>query len=241
MEIGKDRVMSVKNLNYQWLSIVLLSLVFTGLNGCDNDSQEQGPETATARLKVLSEDMSADDITQIRALIKAGADVNVKGTDDRTALWVAAWKGHAEIVKLLLESKADVNAANIYSATALIVASQTDIVKALLEAKADVNAAHANGGTALSRAASIGNTEIVRMLLEAGADVDAKSRVVGMTALWQAASRGHAEIVKALLEAKADVNAKAHLDGKDYTPLSIAKMMGRAEVIKLLKEYGAKD
>ena len=164
--------MSVKNRNYQWLSIVLLSLVFTGLNGCGSD-----PETATARLKVLSEDMSADDITEIRALIKAGADVNVKGTDGRTALWLAAWKGHGEIVKLLLESKADVNAANIYSATALIVASQN----------------------------------------------------------------GHTEIIKALLEAKADVNAKAHLDGKDYTPLSIAKMMGRAEVIKFLKEYGAKD
>ena len=230
--------MSVKDRNYQWLSIVLLSLVFTALNGCGRD-----PETATARLKVLSEDMSADDITEIRALIKAGADVNVKGTDGRTALWVAAWKGHAEIVKLLLESKADVNAANIYSATALILASHnghTEIVKTLLEAKADVNAAHANGRTALSQAASIGNTEIAKLLLEAGADVDAKSRV-GMTALWQAAEKGHAETVKALLEAKADVNAKAHLDGKDYAPLSIAKMMGRAEIVKLLKEYGAKD
>ncbi len=231
--------MSVKHQNYQWLSIALLSLVFTGLNGCGSN-----PETATARLKVLSEDMSADDITEIRALIKAGADVNVKGTDGRTALWVAAWKGHGEIVKLLLESKADVNAANIYSATALIVASQnghTEIIKALLEAKADANAAHANGRTALMQAAYSGNTEIVKLLLEAGADVDAKGRSTGITALWQAAMNGHTETVKALLEAKADVNAKAHLDGKDYTPLSIAKMMGRAEIVKLLKEYGAKD
>ena len=236
-------VMSVKKRNCPWLSIVLVSFVLTGLNGCDSDSQEQDPETATARLKVLSEDMSADDITEIRALIKAGADVNAKGTDGRTALWIAAWKGHGEIVNLLLESKADVNAANNYSATALIVASQnghTGIIKALLEAKADANAAHANGQTALMQAAFSGNTEMVKLLLEARADVNAKSRV-GMTALWQAVQNGHTETVKALLEAKADVNAKTHLDGKDYTPLSIAKQWGGVEIVELLKEYGAKD
>jgi len=48
------------------------------------------------------------------------------------------------------------------------------------------------------------------------------------------------EVVKLLLEAKADVNARASNDGKYYTPLSIAKEMGRTDIVQLLEKAGAK-
>jgi len=51
----------------------------------------------------------------------------------------------------------------------------------------------------------------------------------------------HYKVVKLLLADGADVNAKASKAGKNYTPLSIAKEMGHTQIIKLLKEYGAKD
>jgi len=123
--------------------MVLLYLVFTGFSGCDNKAQEQDPETPTARLKALSESMDADDITQIRELIKAGADVNVRNQYGATPLMMMSQKGHSEIVKLLLEAGADVNAADTDGCTSLWMASQNDhseVVKLLLEAKADVNA-----------------------------------------------------------------------------------------------------
>ncbi|HIW36145.1 MAG TPA: ankyrin repeat domain-containing protein, partial [Candidatus Treponema faecavium] len=44
-----------------------------------------------------------------------------------------------------------------------------DIVRLLLDAGADVNAEDQNGGTALMRAADNGYADIVRMLTEAGA------------------------------------------------------------------------
>ena len=79
----------------------------------------------TAKLKVLSESMDADDITEIRALITAGADVNVRNKYDVTPLFTASCYGHIEIVKLLLANKANVNFALTDGRTSLFVASQT--------------------------------------------------------------------------------------------------------------------
>ena len=53
-----------------------------------------------------------------------------------------------------------------------------------------------------------------------------------------AVQQGHTEIVKLLLVAGADVNAK---ENEGDTPLSIAKQKEHTQIIKLLKEYGAKD
>jgi len=74
--LGVLIVMSAKSRNYQWLNVILLSLVITGFSGCDNNAQELDPNTATARLKALPDffyykSMNADKITQIRSLIKS--------------------------------------------------------------------------------------------------------------------------------------------------------------------------
>ena len=63
----------------------------------------------------------------------------------------------------------------------------------------------------------------------------------GVTPLWRASLNGDTETVKLLLDANADVNAKVHAGGKDYTPLSMAIARGHAEIVKLLKEHGAKE
>ena len=51
----------------------------------------------------------------------------------------------------------------------------------------------------------------------------------------------YTEIVKLLLEAGANVNTKVHLNDEDYTPLTIAIEKNHEAIIKLLKEYGAKE
>jgi ankyrin repeat protein len=86
--------------------------------------------------------------TIVRQLLNAGAVVDPvgdDGDDDDRALGVAVEEGHVEVVQLLLEAGANVNARHGWAQ-----------------------------GTILEEAATKGHSEIVRLLLRAGADVDIK-------------------------------------------------------------------
>jgi predicted LPLAT superfamily acyltransferase len=193
----------------------------------------------------------------VRTLLDAKADVNAKGSNGDTALIVASWKGHTEIVRMLIDAKADVNAKNNNSTTALLVATSNGhagIVRMLIEAKADVNAKYNTGTTALMEAADpVGKTDLVRMLIEAKADVNAKENL-GVTALMLASSElkgsfeGRPDIVRMLIERKTEVvrmliEAKADVNAMDFygrTALKWATSSGHTEIVRMLKEAGAK-
>jgi hypothetical protein len=100
-------------------------------------------------------------------------DVNTKDEEDGdTALIMASYKGHLEIVKYLVEIGADVNAKNDEGDTALMGAIYNDrleIVKYLVEHGADVNAKTENGVTVLMSATYNNNSEMVKFLVEHGA------------------------------------------------------------------------
>ena len=107
-----------------------------------------------------------------RALIDAGADVNIKDKDGSTALMWASDNGHTETVKLLIDAGADVNIKNKYGRTALMWASRCnrkETVKLLIDAGADVNAKDEDGWTALIWASRCGHAETVKLLIDAGA------------------------------------------------------------------------
>jgi ankyrin repeat protein len=151
-------------------------------------------------------------------------------------LW-AARNGHENVVKLLLEKGADVNAKarlgkrallrmrfiiepgsfNIEcEMTALLWAARNgyeSIVRLLLENRADVAARTCSGETALLSAALKGHEGVVRLLLEYGADVSVKD-IGGRTALDLAASKGHVAVVRLLLEKELNVNMEAKFEVK---------------------------
>ncbi len=110
------------------------------------------------------------------------------------------------------------------------LAGNTRTVKDLLAKGADPNAKNDLGVTALKAAK---NTETVRVLLVHGADVNAKGPDGDTTLMY----RENAETVKVLLANGADVNAK---DNHGLTALKGAETLGSAEVIRLLKQAGAR-
>ena len=68
----------------------------------------------------------------------------------------AAWFGHIDVMRILIDKGADVNAKNKNGATALILAADkgnAEIVSFLIDKGADVNAKDGNG-TALMLAAN---------------------------------------------------------------------------------------
>ena len=183
----------------------------------------------------LNDASEAGDLSRVKALLAAKADVNATDPDGTTALFLAAQNGHLEVVQALLAAKADVNAKTANGATALFISSaygHLEVVRALLAAKADVNVKRAgDGGTALFIAAQEGRLEVVKALLAAKADVNAKG-IYGATALIQASARlGNLEVVRALLAANADANAKP---ANGFTALMSASMAGRLEVVRAL-------
>lgn len=106
-------------------------------------------------------------------MVAAGAFLETQGTFQHTPLGFAASSGSTELVRLLLEAGADVNAMNDDGETPLMraAASQEEghnhVVALLIEAGANATARDRNGGTALGKAALSGVLSRVRMLFRA--------------------------------------------------------------------------
>ena len=179
------------------------------------------------------------DAGAVRALLRAGADVDQRRADGATALlWAAHWDDR-ETVGLLLAAGADVNAADDYGVTPLMRAGEnasSATVDLLLAAGADPNAAQDSGLTALMVAARTGSSEVVRALLDHGADVNAATARTSATALMWAVAAPHRVIVERLLAAGADIGVSTT---KGMTPLLTAAQHGDVETARLLIAAGA--
>lgn len=180
-------------------------------------------------------------VTMVKALLAAGADVGVRRRDGDTALLSACIENNPEMIQLLLEAGADINARNNDGYTPLMQSvmygpSET-VIAMLLQAGAEVNTADHEGATALhyaalpdpeTRPAALG---VMRLLLAGGAQVNVQD-VEGDTPLLQCARDGFIEGVRLLLEYKADPTLR---DKKGVSPLEHAEQNGHAEIAELLR------
>jgi uncharacterized protein len=98
-------------------------------------------------------------------LIEKVKDVNYN-SDMGTALMAATYKNHPELVKLLLDKKANPNAADANGTTALSLAVQfknSSLVQLLLEYKADKTIKDNTGKTAFEYAVFSQNEQIINL------------------------------------------------------------------------------
>ena len=121
--------------------------------------------------------------------------VNVVDSENRAALSIAAEHGHEELVKLLLDQGAEINAQGRGYGNALQSASgrgHEQIVRLLFDQGADVNAQGGQHGNALQAALPGGHEQTVKLLLDQSAEVNAQGGHYG-TALQAASSEADSQ------------------------------------------------
>jgi ankyrin repeat protein len=156
----------------------------------------------------------------------------------RPALVEAAKNSDHDTLRVLLQKKTDVNAAEGDGSTALLWASYRDDLEGadlLIRAGAKVNAANDLGVTPLWAASQNGSAAMVRKLLDAGANPN-MALLAGETAVMVAARSGYPEIVAQLLAKGANPNAHG---SRGQTALMWAVSQEHPEVVKVLLAHGA--
>ena len=149
------------------------------------------------------------DAAAVQSLLSKGVDVNSQNSYGATALTYAADKGHLEVVKLLLEHKADVNAKDtFYKSTPLgwaMSRSHIEIIKSLVEAGAD------DAGTALRGAAAKGDAKLVAAILDAAKVNEKALNEEALTKALAATSAKQVDIAELLIKAGAKPPTKTEV------------------------------
>ncbi len=187
------------------------------------------------------------DASQVAEQISNGADLNrrvfVLGTDyysGWTATMWAAYKGHADIVQMLVDSGADLTVQDKGGRTALHLALERDgiqsreaCLKVLLRAGANPNTASNNGTAPLHSAVFRQDVACVALLIDNGANVNADDGNGNSIISTAVSYTKRLDIVQLLLEKGADVCYPLASGGRYYeAAIKGAKTDSIKEIIK---------
>uniref|UniRef100_A0A8D0J6F6 Ankyrin repeat domain 6 n=1 Tax=Sus scrofa TaxID=9823 RepID=A0A8D0J6F6_PIG len=192
-------------------------------------SQQDAVAALSERLLIAAYKGQAENVVQ---LINKGAKVAVT-KHGRTALHLAANKGHLSVVQILLKAGCDLDVQDDGDQTALhraTVVGNTEVIAALIQEGCALDRQDKDGNTALHEASWHGFSQSAKLLVKAGANVLAKNKA-GDTALHIAAALNHKKVVKILLEAGADGTI---VNNAGQTPLETARYHNNPEVALLL-------
>ena len=171
----------------------------------------------------------------VRAIVDAGAEVGPGGLLFYTA---EAAEANSEMVQVLIEAGAEIDAKDNAGRTALLVAASRGneaMMQALIAAGADFHAEYEGMVELLDRAIHREEIEIVRALLNTGVDANARDDS-GNPLLYRAILEDNPEIMRVLLDAGADANAT---DDRGSPLLHWAILSDVPEIVRVLVDAGA--
>lgn len=171
-------------------------LAVSALNsGAEVNARVSDPEAPSRSLTALHASVQNNHVDVTRALLSASANLQVKDSDDRNALYYLPPPSERSEIR------------DVFSADLCQKAARGDVtgVTHALAAGLDPNVPDSSElkNSPLHWAASFGAVGCVRALLNAGAFVDPTNHA-GLTPLQDAALSGHAEVVAVLIAANAN-------------------------------------
>jgi ankyrin repeat protein len=183
------------------------------------------------------------EVHKVRDLLSSHKEfANAIDRDGFTALYVAADKGHVQVMQLLVDAGADVDAKSKHDMTALhgsAIGGTDGAADFLLNHKANPNSVDTQGDTPLNVSAAYGREHIVQSLLAKGADPNQLGKG-GMSALHQVATCSRPEVAgricKLLLSHGADLHV---MEESGCSPLHLAVIFHNLEVVRVLLDKGA--
>ncbi|KAB8290368.1 hypothetical protein EYC80_010801 [Monilinia laxa] len=217
-------------------NIKLMSLILD--RGADINALTDYGDTALA---IASDTFWKAYPNAVKFLLDRGADVNLHFSSVGYSLGGppiqrAAKRGRLEIVQMLVNAGADLNAGAGRAGTALCAAASNghiEICQLLLNLGADIHAGGMNG-TGLHGAAEWGHVEILRLLLANGARIDNDCKMWG-TALQMAAIQGRLNSFCFLLGKGADIH---HIGGYHHNVLQASAHGGNVEIVEQCLDSG---
>uniref|UniRef100_A0A8D8UUR8 Ankyrin repeat and KH domain-containing protein 1 n=1 Tax=Cacopsylla melanoneura TaxID=428564 RepID=A0A8D8UUR8_9HEMI len=188
----------------------------------------------------LMEAASAGHVGVAKILLEYGAGINTHSNEFKeSALTLACYKGHLDMVRFLLSAGADQEHKTDEMHTALMEASMdghVEVAKLLLDSGAQVNMPTDSFESPLTLAACGGHVDLALLLIERGANIE-EVNDEGYTPLMEAAREGHEEMVCVLLQKGAKINA--HTEETQETALTLACCGGFLDVADFLLKNGA--
>ncbi|KAK4391790.1 Potassium channel AKT1 [Sesamum angolense] len=177
--------------------------------------------------------LRGDDLL-LHHLLKRGLDPNESDNNGRTALHIAASKGSANCVLLLLDFGANANSRDSEGSIPLweaMLGMHKAVVKLLSENGAKLTTGDI--GLFSCTAAEQNNLELLKDIVRFGGDVS-KPKNNGCTALHVAVCEGNIEIVKFLLDQGANIELG---DENGWTARDLAEQQGHEDIKELFDSY----
>ncbi|XP_048257930.1 ankyrin repeat domain-containing protein 50-like isoform X14 [Haliotis rufescens] len=167
-------------------------------------------------------------------------DIDSRGGGSWTPVMRAAYRGHRDVVELLVNKGADVSLVDKDGDNILHLAcirGHLEIVKFVLSLNVvDINSRGGGSWTPVMRATNRGHRYVVELLVSKGADVSLVDGD-GNNILHLACSQGHLETVEFVLSLNVvDINSRG---GWSLTPVMRAARNGHTDVVELLVSKGA--
>lgn len=176
-----------------------VNFVFDGVDTYDEDACGESALHEAA-------DLGAEAVS--RVLLHAGADPNLRDSDEQTPLHVAARKGHHVVADILMLKGANLEARDSSLRTPLHLAAEEGhalCVSELLQGGANHNAWDYDGDTPLFLAAKEDMVDTFEELVAAGADLHARNQLLGMSVLDRAAHNRSMGVVRSILRHGVDI------------------------------------